>query len=468
MKNNGDAMISDPIFKSTLSGGDGSKAPMTPKPRIIVATTGTSGDLLPFVALAQALSGRGHQVIMLVPKFYESFMESQGLAYQVFSTVGEFQTVLEDPNLWNERKGFGVVWKGLEPHLGSIRELVEQQPTNARCLLLCHPILVPMADIAKSSRPDLHVVCAYLAPSNLCSSYDFLTAGSQRIPRWLPLAWRRSLWRLIFKVWIDPTMLPSLNAFRMANRLPAVAGFFDHMHQVPNASVGLFPDWFAAVQPDWPRPFFEGDFPPVLSETSASLSPELENFLEEGDAPIAFTPGTGHRHAAKYFATALKTLERLKRRGLFITPYAAQVPENLPPHVMWLAQAPFHLLLPRLAAVVHHGGIGTTAEALRAGIPQLIAPYAFDQFDNGRRAQKLGVAEVVLPRQMTVRRLHNRLDRLLSSSAVAQGCAEISRQAAQAANQPSLITAIENALGIGPTAAGSSPAGQVLPTTQLA
>jgi rhamnosyltransferase subunit B len=118
--------------------------------------------------------------------------------------------------------------------------------------------------------------------------------------------------------------------------------------------------------------------------------------------------------------------------------------------------------------VVHHGGIGTTAEALRAGIPQLIAPYAFDQFDNGRRAQKLGVAEVVLPRQMTVRRLHNRLDRLLSSNAVAQSCAKISRQAAQAANQPSLITAIENALGIGPTAAGSSPAGQVLPTTQLA
>lgn len=422
--------------------------------RIIMATTGTGGDMLPFVALAQELTKIGHQVVMLVPKFHESLMQSQGLEYTVFGTITEFQSLLDDPDLWDERKGFGVIWKGLEPHFGTIRELVEQLAANTRCVLLCHPILVPIVSLAKSSRPDLRIVCAYLAPSNLCSSHDFLTAGSLRIPRWVPLACRRLLWRLIHRILIDPVMLPRLNSFRTASQLPPVAGFFDHMHQASDASIGLFPDWFASVQPDWPSPFFQGDFPIMPSEATASLSPQLERFLSEGEAPIAFTPGTGHRHAAQYFATALKTLERLKRRGLFITPYAAQVPDNLPPQIMWLDHAPFKLLLPRLAALVHHGGIGTTADAFRSGTPQLIVPYAFDQFDNGLRAKNLGVADVLLARQMTVRRLHNRLVHLLSSGAVAQSCVEVSERAAQNSIQSSLVGPLKKALGITVTEPG--------------
>ncbi|HJV51933.1 MAG TPA: glycosyltransferase [Noviherbaspirillum sp.] len=450
MEDKGGAMISDSM---AYSNEDRSTLPANPPPRILVATSGTGGDILPFVRLARELSRRGHQVVMLVPQFHELFMQSQGLAYRVFGTAGEFQSVLEDPDLWDERKGFGVVWRGLIPHLGVIRALVAQQPANARCLLLCHPILVPLADLAKSARPDLHIVCAYLAPSNLCSSYDFLTAGSQRIPSWLPLSWRRALWRFIFKGWIDPAMLPDLNAFRAASRLPPVSSFFDHMHRVPAASIGLFPDWFAAVQPDWPAPFFTGDFPLMPARADALLSPQLEGFLADGDAPIVFTPGTGHRHAEKYFALALKALQRLGRRGLFVTPCRAQVPADLPPQVIWLAQAPFDLLLPRVAAVVHHGGIGTTAEAFRAGIPQLIAPYAFDQFDNGLRAQKLGVADVVLPRRMTARRVHKRLARLLSSREVAQSCARISERAAQGSFE-SLVRQAEAALDIAPMQAG--------------
>jgi rhamnosyltransferase subunit B len=416
-------------------------------PRIIVATTGTGGDIVPFVTLAQELSSQGQRVTMLVPQLHEAFVKSHGLACEVFGTVEAFKAVLEDPNLWDERKGFGVVWKAMQAHFGVIRALVARQPAGARCVLVCHPILLPMADLAKSVRPDLRIVGAYLAPSNLCSSYDLLTAGSQRIPRWIPLAWRQALWRLIFKKYIDPVTLPSLNDFRAASGLAPVDGFFSHMFRVPDASIGLFPDWFAPVQPDWPAPFFQAHFPEMPPAAAASLSPELERFLATGDAPIAFTPGTGHQHAAKYFATAVETLKRLGRRGLLITPYAAQVPKDLPPGVMWVEQAPFQLLLPRLAALVHHGGIGTTAEAFRAGIPQLIAPYAFDQFDNGWRAHRLGVAEVLLPRQMSERRLRHRLMRLISSPDVARSCADTAARMAKASGQP-LIGQLEKALGL--------------------
>jgi rhamnosyltransferase subunit B len=188
-------------------------------------------------------------------------------------------------------------------------------------------------------------------------------------------------------------------------------------------------------------------FPSHRWPPTASLSPQLEHFLSAGEAPIAFTPGTGHRHASRYFAVALKALERLGRRGLLITPFAEQIPRDLPPGVMWIPHAPFNLPLRRLVALVHHGGIGTTAEAFRSGIPQLIVPFAFDQFDNGSRARRLGVAEVLLTWQMTPRRLADRLTRLLSSAVVSRSCAKVA-ELAQRPAQSSLVECLEEALSI--------------------
>ena len=79
----------------------------------------------------------------------------------------------------------------------------------------------------------------------------------------------------------------------------------------------------------------------------------------------------------------------------------------------WQPYAPFDVLLPRVALLVHHGGIGTTAEALRAGVPQLVLPFAFDQFDNGRRVQQMGAGSVLPAAQAHVRRLHQEIARLL-------------------------------------------------------
>lgn len=266
----------------------------TTTPLIIVATFGTGGDMAPYAALAQGLRERGHRVLMLVPAFHEALMQSEGLPYALFGSVSEFHAALNDPHLWDERKGFSVVWKGLQPHFGVLRDLVQRQPADTQCVVLCHPMLVPMAAIAKQSRADTRIVCAYLAPSNLCGSHDFLTAGSLPIPCWAPLACKRMLWRLIHKVWIDPGTLPSLNRWRLAHQLPAVPSIFAHIHQSPDASIGLFPDWLAGKQADWPTPFTEGHFPYAPHGNTSQLQPDLEQFLAQGEAPHWLYP----RHRA--------------------------------------------------------------------------------------------------------------------------------------------------------------------------
>ena len=154
-----------------------------------------------------------------------------------------------------------------------------------------------------AARPDLRIVAAYLAPSNLCSSHDLLSLGSLRIPGWPPPAVTGLLWRWLHR-WFNAQTLPGLNAARAQRGLAAEPHFFEHMLRAPNASVALFPDWFAAVQPDWPRPCAQGDFM-LPAAAGAGLSAELEAFLAAGDAPIVFTPGTGHRHAAVFFDAAL-------------------------------------------------------------------------------------------------------------------------------------------------------------------
>ncbi|MCC7713026.1 glycosyltransferase [Janthinobacterium lividum] len=196
-------------------------------PLVIVASSGTGGDMQPFIALAQGLQQRGRRVLLLVPGWQEAAAQASRLPYRTFGSEEEGQAMLGDPGLWDERKGWGVVWNGLVPHLGAVRDVVQGLPADEACVVLCHPILVPMAALARSARPDLRIVAAYLAPSNLCSSHDFLTAGSLRIPAWVPLAWRQALWRMIHRGMIDPVMLPGLNGARAA-RLAAGSAFFLH------------------------------------------------------------------------------------------------------------------------------------------------------------------------------------------------------------------------------------------------
>ena len=403
----------------------------TLNPLVIIATSGTGGDIFPFITLGQGLLERGHRVLMLVPRFHEAIVLSSRVPCQTFGTHDEWQVLLDNPDLWDERKGLGVVWNGLVPHLNAVRQIIQSLPADQPCVVLSHSILVPMASLARSVRPDLRIVCAYLAPSNLCSSHDMLAAGSLRIPSWIPTSWRQALWNLVHKLWIDPVTLPSLNVARGKNGLPTVPHFFEHTYSAPNASLGLFPSWYASVQADWPQSFIEGDFVSTTVTGQTALSPELEQFMSDGIPPIVFTPGTGHQHAARYFRTALEALKQLGRRGLFVTPHSAQMPDPLPSSVMWQAHVPFSLLLPRVAAVVHHGGIGTTVDAFRAGTPQLIVPFAYDQFDNGLRAKRLGVEDVLMAKRLSSGRMQKQLASLLNSHDVLQACCAVAQKMAQ-------------------------------------
>lgn len=389
------------------------------RPHVVVATIGSAGDLFPFLRIALALRDAGHRVSFLAPHLHEPYVLQAGLP---FHGLDIDSAVLDDPDLWHAHKGFGVVWRATRPAAAQILPFVASLPPGQPCVLLVHPLALPEADLCRAARPELRIAAAYLAPSNLPTIHDPLMMGPLRIAPWVPLAVRRWLWRRVGTHLIDPVALPGVNAARAARGLAPVAGLLAHMYAVPDLSIALFPEWFARTQPDWPQPLLRTSFPLYDPDPGLAPGPELARFLAAGAAPLVFTPGTGNRQAGHYFECALRAVRRLGRRAIFLTPHPDQVPSGLPPEVLWQAYLPLRALLPQVAALVHHGGIGTTAEALRAGTPQLVAPLAHDQFDNAARVAALGVGLVLPAARLSATRLEHTLQRLLCSPTAPAQC----------------------------------------------
>jgi UDP:flavonoid glycosyltransferase YjiC (YdhE family) len=190
-------------------------------------------------------------------------------------------------------------------------------------------------------------------------------------------------------------------------------------------TLALFSRVLGEPQPDWPRNVAVTGF--VFYNGPDVLSRELEAFLDAGAPPIVFTLGTSAVAAAgRFYEESIAAVRTLGVRAVLLTGGFEQNRPGgaLPPGVMLVDRAPHQLLFPRAAAIVHQGGAGTLAQALRAGKPMLVVPHAHDQPDNAARVVRLGVARSVLPRQYRGARVAKALERLLADSRVAMRAAE--------------------------------------------
>jgi len=222
-----------------------------------------------------------------------------------------------------------------------------------------------------------------------------------------------------------------LNRIRHSMELPPVRGIAAWMRS-PQRIICLWPEWLYERQPDWPAhvettTFVHYDGVSTLSgeekrESDTQERAESQAETSAQEAPIVFTAGTAMSQGKEFFAAAAEACAISGRPGLLLTQRPEQLPEHLPEGVEHVAYAPFGELLPTVAAIVHHGGIGTAARALEAGIPQVLVPHAYDQFDNSSRFGALGVAAELPREELSAGTLSAALDRLLESSIIAERC----------------------------------------------
>ncbi len=357
--------------------------------KIVITALGSGGDVFPFITLGQVLQQRGHTVALLANPYFANAVAQAGLSLVALGTEDEYLAALRQPEIWHPRRGFAVIWQQLMELMPRILATLEAQIVPHQTVLVGSTL--SLTTRLAQERHGLPAVMVHLSPNCFLSAYEFPITSARPLPSWMPLWARRALLAAIDRWMLDATCAPPLNALRAPLGLPPVRSVMRRWLHSPDLTIGAFPDWFATPQPDWPASAVVTGFLRLRSPATSSLPEAVQAFLSAGSPPLVFTAGTGMMQAHAFFTCALQTVTTLQQRALFVTRFPETLPDALPAEVMVADHVPFDRLLPQVAALVHHGGIGTTVAALAAGTPQLVVPFAFDQFDNAVRVVRLGV-----------------------------------------------------------------------------
>ncbi len=396
--------------------------------KILINAVGSHGDVLPFIALGREFHRRGHRPHLLANEAFASMAGEAGLAFTATGSADDMARLLQDRDATDPMKGMALLAKGVMRSITQSYPLLlrEFEPGNT---------LVVGSSLAWAARLLCDVqaapgVIVHLAPSWFRSEHVAPSLGPLGGLAWAPQFVKRWAFAAMDKRFLDPLFTEPFNRIRADLGLAPVRRSFDAWMHEADLVLGMFPEWFAPRQPDWPRATELTGFPLYDHGHDATLPEPVASFLAAGEAPVLVTAGTANASSHDFFATSIKASQQAGRRAILLTQYASQLPSKLPEGFVHFSYVPFKALLPRVAAFVHHGGIGTTSQALLAGVPQLIRPMGFDQFDNALRAVRLGVAQRILPRRYGPKRAAQALIQLTSSEDVKSRCSAVARQMA--------------------------------------
>ena len=397
--------------------------------KVLVVPMGSHGDVHPFLGLGEALRERGHHVTFLLIEHFGPLVRSLGFESIPLGDDALYLEIMRNPDIWHPRRAFSVVAGQLDQGTRKTYELIERHREPGRTLVV-GSTLAWGARVA-GEKLGIPTATVHLQPASLHTVHDIPEYEGKVLPKWWPMWMRRGLFDLLHRKIVDPQVAPALNAFRSELGLPPVRFVVRNWMHSPELVLGFFPEWFGPKQPDWPANYQSVGFPLFDEREVTPIEPELARFLDEGSAPIAFTPGSANIFGRPFFEAAVEACRLLGRRGLLLTRFPEQVPKDLPDTVRHVPFAPFSLLLPKTAALVHHGGVGTAAQGMASAVPQLVMPLAHDQFDNVGRMERLGIARRLLPKHFKGPAAAKVLGTLIDNPEVLQNCRNVAAKFAE-------------------------------------
>ncbi len=395
--------------------------------RVLVVAGGSHGDILPFIALGREFQRNGHEVRFYASAYFADLVEEAGLSFYGVGTREEYLEVLRNPHINHPLRSLKAIADLVDRSDPSLFEAITAEIVPGETIIVNSVLAFGARSLA-----EIHAVPSatiHLQPIAIVRDSSERSPGSGASAAWHGAlgALKKCSWYLIDKFLLDPTIGAALNRRRIALGLSPVDRPFNHWIHDSDALVGLFPEWFAPLH-RYGTPHLRLTGFPLYDGNSAALPAELEAFLAGGEAPIVFTAGTATGVSHEFFSVSAEACRRSGKRGVLLTHVAEQVPETLPPGVVHCAYAPFSMLLPRASAFVHHGGIGSLSQALRAGVLQLIRPMAHDQFDNANRAVRLGVAVKIVARKYRVNEVVKAIERLTGDASIRDRCAHVAEK----------------------------------------
>jgi len=400
---------------------------------VVISTFGSFGDLHPYIAIALELQSRGYRVTIATSGVYKEKIESEGIGFHGVRPHMYRGDI--DPELIKKimdiKTGPEYVIRGLMlPHVRESYEDLEPILSQAD-LVVTHPLT--FASHLYAEKYNTPWVSTVLQPSVFFSAIDppiFPNAPILHRLRWLGPGFYRWAYSQIRKV-IAKWMTPVHELRRDIGLPPTTRDPLLDSEFSPQLNLALFSPVFAPLVSDWPPNTKVTGFPIYDRRTKGEGMPEdLLKFLDDGQPPIVFTLGSSAVHdPGAFYADSIKASVDLGRRSVLLVGLETnETTEKLPEGIFLCRYAPHSDLFPRACAIVHQGGVGTTAQALRSGRPTLIVPWGQDQPDNASRIVRLGVGRTIMRAQYNASTAAHELGRLLSEGAYSYRAKEISKK----------------------------------------
>ena len=363
--------------------------------KIVLSTLGSLGDLHPMIALAIELRKRGHSPLINSFNGYAEKIAELGFDFSPLRPDIDPDDTELARRVMDARTGPEVVIRELVfPNLRDMYDDVVEACSEADLLISGEIVYVAPSVAEKTS---IKLITTSLAPLSMFSAYDpniYPTAQWLEYLRPMPVIFHQALFG--FLKWTISDWFEPFNEFRhelgLSDGIDPV--FADKYSKLLH--LAMFSKALGKPQPDWFSPTLQTGFCFYDESGRTELQPELAAFLESGEPPIVFTLGSAAvMDARDFFEQSAQAAKMLGRRAVLLYGIDKEPPKGLDENIIGFQFAPYSLVFPRAACIVHQAGVGTTAQALRAGVPQLIVPFSHDQPDNAARCRRAGVAEIV-------------------------------------------------------------------------
>ena len=395
--------------------------------RITIFAAGSRGDIQPCVVLGKGLQQAGFDVLLAAPENFAAFVQEHDLVFHPLHgdvqaiMAGETGRQFMEGGSTNPIQSIRAMRKMLEPVALQMAADALEACEDADALIS----LAVFATLAKTLAEIKDLPLIHLEPTPVYPTRAFTAPGFPLQKDLGGLYNRLSGQAMLRILWY--WYAPFVNRFRSQHDLPLYRG--GSFHRILNSAplLGAYSQKVVPRPADWPANIHISGYLFLDSPAGWEADARLLDFLQAGEPPVYIGFGSmSGSHPEKLAALVLEALAKSGQRGVLLTGWGGMQALDVPESVYVLDSAPHAWLFPRMAAVVHHGGAGTTAEGLRAGVPSIILPFAVDQAFWGKRVQALGVGPEPIPqKKLTAERLAQAIRAAVNQTAMRQRAADL-------------------------------------------
>ena len=366
--------------------------------RPLLITTGSRGDVQPFLVLARALSEAGAHPVVAAPRRFDNLAARFGVEFiGLDDSILDLQDELVGAGPVRAVRSLGRIRPLMRRWLNDLAELAHGEAGRADIAVFTQKVLGGASLAERLKIPGLPAQLIPTGPPTSAFRAPLAPVGTPRLLRrasWLLVGAAEAPWRRMVAQWRSARLGLKTRPIPFS-RIVATRGILSAWSPRLLAAP---PEWHSSQSP---LGFWR-------SRETGTLPPDIERFLADGPPPVVIGFGSmRHDDPARLAREVVDGLRRAGRRGILLAGWSG-LSVSGGGDILAVEEAPLGGLLPRAAAIVHHGGVGTVGAALHAGTPQVISPFFGDQSFWAGRLRELGVAPRPL-RRITGEALAERL-----------------------------------------------------------